>query len=154
VIYRPSIFSDIGARSTRTPAAAFDGNNASTALVSSVGVARPRAGGGGTQTLMASGSCIWSGFPSFVSTTNLTLSVVSAGINPGVGGTVGITANVGGVATTLLAEPVSTNQPGATYTVAVPAGTNLDSCTVQVDVESSSSPSNMCSIAIAEISIS
>lgn len=153
--YSPSSFSDVGTRTTSTPAAAYDGNLGSAATVSGVG--STPSGASPASATVTKGNCTWLGFISFVTTAAMTLSVtagITATSNGGCNGQV--EALVNGVSDILLSS--SSTVASAAHTVAIPIGTNLNTISILVTADPPSTvpagTSVSVSVAVAEISIS
>jgi hypothetical protein len=131
--YEPSTFSDIGNRTTTTPASAYDGNLSSYATVS--GSATSTYAIGHTSNTIATGVCMWSGFSAVVASAAMTLTVVCTTVTRQTGtspvGSVGVSASIGGSSTTTPLTPAS-DTPATTYTLAIPSGTNLSTISVYV----------------------
>jgi hypothetical protein len=134
--YAPSSFTDYGNRTTTTPANAYD-NNVSTAGYVSASNVSAYLGSHPTKTTVAGGRCVWSGFPIYVVPTggmNLTVNLSVDIELDGTGSTAG-SANVGALisgSTVSMFSGTSTSAQ-ALYTVALPAGLNLNTVTVEVD---------------------
>lgn len=116
----PSSFADIGTRTTVNPAAAYDGNVASTAIVS----------GTYTSTTATSGRCIWQGFPNMVTTVAMTINVLASVLSNGLNASIDV--NISGTGTNLLTT--TSGAAETTYTCPVPIGTNLSTISVQAAV--------------------
>ncbi|MBB5066137.1 fibronectin type III domain-containing protein [Granulicella mallensis] len=158
--YQPTTFSELGTRTTTTPAAAYDGNLSSYATVS--GSSTSTFAVGKTSNTTAIGSGAWSGFNSVVAAANMTLTVICTTIlrqsatSPS--GSVSINASLGGSTTSPLANSAGNL---TTYTLTVPTGTNLSGISVFVNAvpgvggASSSVPSASSSVQaqVAEIYI-
>jgi hypothetical protein len=138
--YQPSAAADLGSSTTINPAAAYDNNIATDAIVVGAwGSTQTSAGPPPTfSTWTTVGDCVWSGFPSVVTSVDKTLYVTAAAVPPmpwginGGGFTATIKASIGGTVSTML--NVSASTPEATYTLDVPAGTNLSTITVEAIV--------------------
>jgi hypothetical protein len=144
--FEPTTFTTSGSASVGDPGNAIDGNTATAASVNAIfssiesagpapveGEEPPR---GGTFTFEESGSsCIWTGFQSTVTTTamniNVIMSVQASGTFESV--SVVLAASINGTLTTM--ETLTATTAQATYTLAVPVGTNLS--TINVGVQAS-----------------
>jgi hypothetical protein len=172
--YQPSSYTDVGTSMTTAPTAAYDNNTNTAAVISgsywNEGVA-PMPVNGDYYFPAAQGSCGFSGFPAITTTAATTLNVVASfAINgtaplpassPSSSGWIAsISASVSGTLT-MLGDPY---QPTAqtTYTLAIPAGTNLSTITVWIDAQGGNAVSDTtpltscqgsCSVSVAEIYI-
>lgn len=172
--YQPSTYTDVGTSMTTTPTAAYDNNTNTAAVISGTywneGVA-PMPVNGDYYFPSAQGSCGFSGFPAITTTAPTTLNVVASfAINgtaplpassPSSSGWIAsVSASVNGTLT-LLGDPY---EPTAqtTYTLAIPAGTNLSTITVWIDAQGGNAVSDTtplsacqgsCSMSVAEIYI-
>lgn len=130
--YQPSSYSDIGSQTTINPTAAYDNDTTTYASVSamwqtfSAEVDEPP--------INTSGDCIWSGFPSFTTTSSLTLHCLASAIDDseGVSWTGTITVTGGGSSTAIASFYSATAQ--ADYTWTVPSGTNLSTLAVEAAI--------------------
>ncbi len=117
-VYRPSNYADNGSRTTTTPAAAYDGNRSTAAVISGV-----YAWETGAPPASASGNCVFAGFPG-VTVAASTLVIFAAPSNSSPGAIpCEIVATIGSTTTTVLST--ASTSPGAQYTLAIAAGTNL-----------------------------
>jgi hypothetical protein len=173
--YQPSTYADQGTSATVTPTAAYDNNTNTAATIQAAwwnnGVV-PMPVSGNYTFPCSQGVCMFSGFPAITTTIATTLKVIASfagsGMNtPGPGPVASPTgwggvvmASIGGTLSTL-ANPYQTTAQ-ATYTLAIPAGTNLStiSVTITADIDSTvpdTTPLSSCqgsySIAVAEIFI-
>jgi hypothetical protein len=141
--FEPTTFTTSGSASVGDPANAIDGNTATAATVNAIfssqesagpapveGEAPPR---GGTFTFEESGSsCIWTGFQATTTTTamniNVIMSVQASGTFESV--TVTLAASIAGTLTTM--ETLGATTAQATYTLAIPVGTDLSTINVGV----------------------
>jgi hypothetical protein len=115
--YRPSAWTDLGTQTTRNPASAYD--------TSAVTHASIGASDDGTDAFSA--DCLFEGFPSLVTASALTLTVVAAVTGHVDSATV--TATIAGTSTTMLSTVSATAQTA--YTLAVPSGTDLSTVTIE-----------------------
>ena len=161
----PSTSQDSGTYTTSSPDAAFDGDVDTCATLCGTATATYAAGEvGPTETSSSYGSCSWSGFPNFTTTSTMTLTVVAdtqfSNSAHATAGGVSVTATIGGTTVTLDSGPPAASK--TTYTTTVPTGTNLSSITVTAVAvpgetpESSSNGSEQSTAAtdIYEISVS
>ena len=125
--YQPSTYLDGGTQTTASPAAAYDNNVATDAIVSSSWWSVPGPGGYGWVAVATEGACIWSGFPAKVTTAPMTLSVVASAANSAMSAEIFV--KVGSALTTLASFTGPTAE--ATYTFTVPTGTDLSTISVQ-----------------------
>jgi len=130
--YQPSTSTDLGSSTTTTPAAAYDNDITTNAIVKATWWVTGSYPSWVSNT--SSGSCIWSGFLSITTTAPMTLHVVaSASASSSLaswGGT--IVATVAGVDTTLLSTGVDVAE--ADYSMTIPTGTALNTITVHASV--------------------
>jgi hypothetical protein len=123
--FSPSSFSDVGSRTTVSPANAYDGNSSSFAKVSGT---LTFVSGGINKT--ASGDCIWQGFPSFITTVacdlHVTASVSSSDMQ----------CTLIGAGSTMISAANSVAL--ATHTVAIPIGTNISTIMIEAIVDGAS----------------
>jgi hypothetical protein len=131
VRYMPRTFSDLGSRTTRNAAAAFDGNTGTSASISATSTTTFGTGGF-TSTRTTNGSGLYGGFPSAASGSISTLTVIAAAA--GDIGTADIAATVNGAVSTLLTA--TTNITTTTYTLSIPASTPFNTVSVSCDVTS------------------
>jgi hypothetical protein len=128
--YQPTTYHDAGTNSTQHPAAAYDNDVTTDALVQATLWSVYNAGVGLYIPSTAAGDCIWSGFPAFTSTGPLTLHCVfSADVFTGTTTTMTVTAHVGATDTNLATLYGTTAQ--ADYTLAIPTGTALNTISVE-----------------------
>jgi Putative phage tail protein len=137
--YRPSLFADIGSRSTLTPGAAYDQNPSSSAVVS--------ANYDATSGIISFGSCLFNGFPALVTPSGLnlhiSLSAAAAGIGWGVqevrwqSGSGGWTATSGSGFTPFAEGTGSAARATYSLTLGLPAGVWLQSLGVLISVGNS-----------------
>ncbi|ADW69023.1 phage tail protein [Granulicella tundricola] len=170
--YSPSNFQDTGTRTTTSPTSAYDGDTSTAATVS--GSYTYVAGGGGEITQNASGPsaqgslppgggsssrssfglCLWEDFPSVTTTTATNLNLVAAYRVLGTGSPqVTVTGNIGSTANIVMTESATT--ASATYTMAIPLGTDLSTVSLEVNVtaDDNGSTSNTGSFSVYEIYI-
>lgn len=124
--YSPSAFMDSGAVSTTTPAAAYDNDVSTAAVINGTARLRPGPGGVGV-TQYLKGECAWSGFSSYVLTAAANLNVTCSLALTGPSLTVELHAVVGGTDTTMQTFDSATTPTVAqtTYTLSLPIGTDL-----------------------------
>jgi hypothetical protein len=175
--YQPSSYADQGTFASVTPAAAYDNNTNTAAVVSggywNYGVA-PMPVGGYYYFTSGQGQCSFLNFPAITTAVSTTLKVVASfgfsgtaptpASSPNSNGWYGsIQVNIGGVWTSLT-PPTGIDSPTATatYTLAIPTGTNLSTVSVVVEVQTGNAvadttPLSACqctaSVSIAEIYI-
>ncbi len=78
----------------------------------------------------SNGICIWSGFPAIVTTDVTTLYVIgSVTAQTSTSFTIRLSANIGSMANNLAVLTAPTDE--TTYTLSIPAGTNLSTVTVK-----------------------
>lgn len=107
-----------------------------------------------TEVYLTDGSITYSGFPSTTLSAAATLSVVCAVTFTNGTGTATVVATIGSTSTTLLSATAMTAQ--ATYTLAIPAGTDLSTVSVAIstDMEGyTSSTRNTIKVSVYEIYI-
>lgn len=172
--YQPSSYADQGTSATVTPTAAYDNNTNTSAVISGSywnnGVV-PMPSGGNYYFPSSQGSCGFSGFPAITTSIATTLKVVATfafngtaplpASSPSSSGWIGsISASVAGTLTSI-ASPYQLTSP-TTYTLAIPAGTNLSTITVWINAQGGnavvdttplSSCQGTCSMSVAEIYI-
>jgi len=144
-VYRPSSWSDTGLRSTQTPGCACDADPATFAQLT----AQNTSLAGQTNS-----DCVWAGFaPVVVPSGGATLTVIAYLLVPAAANDSTITATIGGVPTVLLSSSTSLAQ--ASYTCAVPAGTDLSSISIEAIAgpQLSVSGASMVSLKIFDINI-
>ena len=152
-LYRPSSYSDVGSRATISPAAAYDGNLSTSAIVS--GTWTTVSSGGSFTYPVFNGDCIWSGFAAVTTTAAKTLTVLVTPDLLGGTGTPAMTVLLHGLATdpiTLGSFSATMTEQTLTYTI--PSGTNL--ANVSVEIIASMTPpgspgSGACQISDAEM---
>jgi hypothetical protein len=160
--YSPSTYSDIGSNTSTNPAAAYDSNITTDAIVTGIwwtsATVDPYTHLPVFSYLNASGNCIWSGFPNIVTSSVKTLNVVaSASVNSATAATCYIGATVAGTGCGLVTLTATTAE--TTYTLTIPSGTNLStisvnaSASVAVGTSSTSPSSGTCTIQGFEIFI-
>jgi hypothetical protein len=121
--FYPSTATNIGTRTALNPAAAYDGNLSTYAAC--VGASSQ------TPTLRTSKcGCVWSGFPSDVSSSDRTLYVVMSTTITALGSATGGDANLS--ATTGAPTDFTTTVATATYNIDVPAATDISTISVKV----------------------
>jgi hypothetical protein len=106
-----------------------------------------------TETYLTDGSITYKGFPSVTLTAAATLNVAAAATFTSATGTATITATVGSTATTLLSATATTGE--ATYTLAIPSGTDLStiSVTIATDLQGRSAKEATIEVLVYEIYI-
>jgi hypothetical protein len=148
--YHPSRYSDIGSSTTSYPAAAYD-NDVTTdaAVVSSLSPYVATTYGNGAPSSwgfnIATGDCVWTGFPAVVTGSTTNLHVLVASTSGGdVGNAVTYSANVSVKIGSNVAPVTSfTTATGtADYTYAIPTGTDLSTVSVEGTVSISTPSSN------------
>jgi hypothetical protein len=128
VRYQPSRYTDLGANTTTNPAAAYDNDVTTEAVV--VGVWFTSASGGTPVIHQADGHCAWSGFPSITLSADMTLYVIAASQAQNTGPFSGIIQATFGGSTSVLATLTGTTSE-TTYSLTVPAGTDLSTVLVE-----------------------
>jgi hypothetical protein len=143
--YRPTTYSDMGVTDpsdgwtqTITPQGPIEGGplGSTTTAVTAYSSWDIDQNGNLSYISTGSGSCTWSGFPSYVSPTDLTLYIpysTALGGPPGNTGYYVITAIINGTATQLFATDTPANGNGI-LSLRIPAGTNLSSIQVTASV--------------------
>jgi len=134
-LYRPSGYSDIGSRTTQTPAAAYDGNIATNAVV---GGSWTTAGAGPYTYPVFIGDCIWNGFAAITTAAAKTLTVLVTPTVLGGTGTWVMQVLLHGLAT----DPIDLTGVGGftgtlaeqTLTYTIPSGTNLANVSIELIV--------------------
>jgi hypothetical protein len=130
--YYPSTYSDVGARTTSNPTSAYDGNLSTFASVSSsvtIVLGDPE------DSLPVFGDCIFQGDPAITLTGTSTLTVVAGVSKLGELGdfTCTIAGTIAGTTTTM--ATITAVSTSATYTLAVPANTMLNTISVEASVD-------------------
>lgn len=120
--YSPGTSSSFGNRTVQNEGNAYDGNLDTFAYVSASAVQTT------TKPATSTCDCTWSGFPATVLSADATLSVV-ADAEMSTSGSATISATVNGTSSTLTTNPAATQ---TTYTLTIPAGTNLSTVYVSV----------------------
>jgi hypothetical protein len=117
-VYRPSAYDDLGNERIQNPTYAYDGNSSTYASLSGVVT------GVGSNLI---DECVWSGFPSYTSSSSLTLNITLAvpDMNNGI---FSVEVAVSGVGKASFSYTSLQSETTVQWTV--PAGTNLDTITV------------------------
>lgn len=136
MLYYPTIYNDLGSRTSAAPAQMYDGDVTTAGFVT----------GGSTLTSAAVGDLIVHGFPAITTGAAATLTVVaaivlSASTPPATPAVASIVATISGVPTTLISLTAPTGLTSTatgivTYTCPVPSGTNLSSVSVEAKATS------------------
>ena len=130
--YYPSSFQDLGTRSSQSASSAYDGNTASFATVSGQAV------GPADSATETYGDCLFEDFPAIAAANAATLNVDASVSTTGGGNSAAINATIGGTLTNLLSADATTTRQ--TYTLAIPAGTDLSTIGVEVYANSEAVP--------------
>jgi hypothetical protein len=151
-LYRPTSYSDIGSQTTTAPAAAYDGNISTSAIVACQWITNSIGGGGFTYPT-TTGDCIWGGFPNVTLAASATLTILVTPSDYGTGTySMEVILHIGGTPTTLATYTGTLAQQ--TLTPTIPSGTNLSTVSVEIicTVTPPGSPgSGGCSAADAEM---
>lgn len=140
--YKPSSYHDVGTNNTTIPTAVYDGDITSQSIVQATLWGTYQSGIGKWVYSTAGGDCIWGGFPNFVTSSPLTLHVLlEASIYTGTSCSLQCIAHVGSTNTNLAV--FTGNAAKADYTLAIAAGTNLSTISVEgIDSIAAPSPGN------------
>jgi len=131
VSYYPSTYATSGTATVTNPANAYDGNMFDCASLPAIWGTTLVSSPPPVFSYYAEGcSCIWSGFPSFVTTAAMNLYVT---VSTTIGGTIisascSAAASIAGTPSTL--ATITATESQTTYSLAVPIGTNLNTITV------------------------
>jgi hypothetical protein len=158
--YKPSSYSDSGAAATSDPAAAYDGNPTTAAIVPAAWTWVPIVPVSPPYTVTyqlreGAGVCTWGGFPNVVTTAPATLNVM-ASVTKGGSSPIScvLSAAIAGTSSTLATFTTATGE--TVYTLAIPPGTNLSQITVTASpsITAGAAPGNdICAENIFEIYI-
>ena len=132
-LYRPSTYTDVGTIASVTPAAAYDGNIATDALVQ--GQWWTQGGMSGYTYPSYTGDCYWGGFPNITLGSSATLNVnITPTVGPATVSGMGVLMEVNVYLNGVLQATLGTYSTGGSevnLTWTVPSGTNISQITVE-----------------------
>lgn len=152
--YQPSAYSDHGSQGTVSPAAAYDNDVTTWAAVGARWQTYYSSGEPNPLDWLANGDCVWEGFPTISPAGATTLHCIAEAYDNSNGATwsMAIKVSFGGTLTTLASFSWAASEHD--YTIAIPAGTDLSTITLEATATTDQGPMPAHGTANGSVSVS